>query len=170
LLGAFQWIVKQINLEAFLMAADESFARNEIELQIVGAVPVELRNRWRGRLRATMFLGVIDDLRSCFDNARMGLIIEAVGGGFKLKTLDYVFERVPVAALSGALGGIDAELRSHFLVEDAVHSLVKALVARIDDLEMLNAMQEGAFAAANGKFDSETNGRRLLAAISTVAR
>ena len=36
----------------------------------------------------------------------MGLIVEIVGGGFKLKSLDYVFHGLPIAGLEGAVGQV----------------------------------------------------------------
>jgi hypothetical protein len=170
-LGTFQWVAKQMNLERFLEAADGPFARAGIEMEIVGDVSKELVERWQGRLHATKFRGFVDDLQTCFDQARMGLVIEATGGGFKHKTLDYLFGRLPVAALAPALSGIDGKVREHFIVEHEVGSLIKSIICgAIDDLDRLNAMQRDAFTAAYSRFDWEAHGKVLLSAIETVLK
>jgi len=169
-LGSFLWIAKQMNLDRFLEAADGPFAEAGIELEIVGVVGRELQERWKNRLRATRFLGFVDDLQSCFDNARMGLVVEATGGGFKFKTLDYVFGRVPVAALTPTLRGLDRDIRAHFIVADELAALVQAIRGTINDIGRLNAMQRGAFLAVRDRFEWKANGRTLLESMETCRR
>ena len=37
------------------------------------------------------FLGFVEDLETIFRSVRIGIVAERIGGGFKLKTLDYIF-------------------------------------------------------------------------------
>jgi polysaccharide biosynthesis protein PslH len=164
MLGSVQWIAKQMNLAAFLRAADPAFAKAGITLDIVGDVAEEFRREWTPKVGATRFLGFADDIGAVLDQARLGLLIDAVGGGFKLKVLSYLQTRTPVAALSGSFEGIPDEVSRHFLVAQDVERLVAEIIAAIDDLPRLNAMQDAAFVAAQGQFDWSENGRRFVAA------
>jgi glycosyltransferase involved in cell wall biosynthesis len=164
MLGSVQWIAKQMNLAAFLRMADPAFAAAGITLDIVGDVAAALQREWVQKLRATRFLGFVDDVNAVLDQARMGLLIDTLGGGFKLKVLSYLQARTPVAALGGSFEGIPEPVARHFLVAPDAERLVPAIVAAIDDLPRLNAMQEAAFAAAQGQFDWRENGRRFVAA------
>lgn len=168
--GSYQWTAKQLNLAAFLEAADARLAAAGITLDIVGDAPEAFRAAWEGRLRSARFRGFVDDLGAFLDSCRIGLVIEAIGGGFKLKVLDYVMTRTPVAALAPALGGQDPRVVEHFLVRDTADALVEAIVAIIDDVERLNAMQEAAYAAAEPLYSWERNGAALLAAIVAARR
>jgi glycosyltransferase involved in cell wall biosynthesis len=165
IVGSYRWIAKQMNLAAFLDSADPILAAAGIELLVVGDVPDDFLARWQGKLRASRFLGFVDDLAAFLDSCRMGLIVEAIGGGFKLKVLDYVLTRTPVAALAPALGGQEPSVVEHFLICEDAGSLAHAIVEAIDQFDRLNAMQDGAYRAALPLYDWGSNGRRLLAAM-----
>jgi polysaccharide biosynthesis protein PslH len=165
MLGSVQWIAKQMNLATFLGAADPAFSKAGITLDIVGDVAEEFRREWSPKVGATRFVGFADDIGAVLDQTRLGLLIDAVGGGFKLKVLSYLQTRTPVAALSGSFAGIPDEVSRHFLVARDPEQLVAAIVSAIDDLPRLNAMQDAAFMAAQGQFDWPENGRRFVAAV-----
>lgn len=166
LLGSYRWIAKQMNLAAFLEVADHAFEQAGIELIVIGDTPDEFRQRWAGRLRATRFLGFVDDLVDALAECRMGLVVEATGGGFKLKVLDYTFLHLPVAALRNALTGQPEGMTCHFLIEDDAAALVQRIVATIDDVETLNALQRAAGEAAERLFSWDERGVTLLDAFS----
>jgi glycosyltransferase involved in cell wall biosynthesis len=164
MLGSVQWIAKQMNLAVFLHAADPAFAQAGITLDIVGDVSEAFQRDWTPKLKATRFRGFVDDVNDVLDQARMGLLIDSLGGGFKLKVLSYLQTRTPVAALSGSFEGIPEPVARHFVVEPDVERLVASIVAAVDDLPRLNAMQDAALVAAEGLFDWPENGRRFVAA------
>jgi len=171
MLGSVQWIAKQMNLAAFLRVADPAFAQAGITLDIVGDVAEEFQREWTPKVKATRFPGFVDDVNAMLGQARIGLLIDSLGGGFKLKVLSYLQARTPVAALSGSFEGIPESVARHFLVAPDPERLVAAILAAIDDLPRLNAMQDAAFTAAQGQFDWPENGRRFVtAARATVAQ
>ena len=167
--GSFSWIAKQMNLEQLLEAASGVFAQHGIELHVVGVIPATLLSRLQSRFPWVVFRGFIEDLNEEFRNARIALVPEAIGGGFKLKVLDYIFARVPVAAVEPALNGIPDQLKRHFLVESSVDELLKSIVTAIDDVERLDRMQNRAFEVAEKLFDWDANGLRLLQALPLAA-
>lgn len=164
MLGSVQWIAKQMNLAAFLGVADPAFAKAGIALDIVGDVAAEFQREWAPKVKATRFSGFVDDVNAVLDQARIGLLIDSLGGGFKLKVLSYLQARTPVAALRGSFEGIPDSVARHFLVEPDAERLVAAIIAAIDDLPRLNTMQDRALIAAQGQFDWPENGRRFVAA------
>ena len=168
MVGSVRWIAKRMNVAAFLEAADRRLAAAGITLDIIGDVPDDFRAEWEPRLTATRFRGFVDDLAEEMDAMRLGLVVEATGGGFKLKTLDYIFNRVPVAALSGSSEGLPKAVSDTFLLARDMSDLTDKIIGAIDDLDGLNARQEAAFSAANDVFDWSQNGRRLLAAIASL--
>ncbi len=169
IIGSFRWIAKQINLERLLDAASVIFTQCGIELHIVGFVPEPLLSRLQARFPWVVFRGFVDDLGEECRAARVALIPEEVGGGFKLKTLDYIFSRVPVASVEAALNGIPDRLKAHFIVESDIGALLRAIVKVIDDIDRLDRMQKRAFEVAEGLFNWDTNARRLLGALTSLA-
>ncbi|WP_082503768.1 glycosyltransferase [Methylobacterium sp. Leaf117] len=169
MLGSLRWLPKKMNVAAFLTAADAILASAGVELHLVGDVSAAFRAEWEGQLRATRFLGFVEDAEQVMAQARLGLIVEAVGGGFKLKVLDYIFNRLPVAALEGSFEGVPDAIMDHCLLAGDGAELARKIVDVIDDFPRLNAMQEGSFAAASGTFDWSENGRQFLDVLESLA-
>jgi glycosyltransferase involved in cell wall biosynthesis len=163
ILGNAIWLAKQMNLIEFTAAADELFYQRQIELWVVGNVPAHLQVK--NRFRATRFLGFVEDLEPIFRSARIGIVAERTGGGFKLKTLDYIFNRVPIAAIKGAIAGLSLTPEVHYLSFDSMKELAQGVATVIDDIERLNFIQRGAYEKCNTGFDWSDRGRTLFDAI-----
>lgn len=170
MLGSIRWIAKQMNVAAFLQAADRRLAEAGIRLDLIGDVDDDFRAQWEPRLVATRFRGFVEDLPGEMDSVRLGLVVEATGGGFKLKTLDYLFNRVPVVALAGSSEGLPQAVVDTFLLATDMADLTDRIIGVIDDLADLNSRQEAAFAAASDVFDWPENGRHLLTAITNLRK
>ena len=169
IVGSFSWTAKQMNLQRFLEIASLPFTKSAIEVQVIGFVPKNLLSRLRARFPWVVFRGFVDDLNQELRSARIALVPEETGGGFKMKILDYIFGRVPVAAVDSALHGIPDRLKSHFLIADELKGLVNKIVETIDDIQRLNAMQNQAFALSQGTFNWEINGRQFMHAVQVAA-
>lgn len=165
IVGSFRWAMKQENLRRFVELADPILARNDIELDIVGDVPGALLDPLRERCRATRFFGFVDDLAPFLSQARIAVVPELIGGGFKLKFLDYIFARVPVATLSRAAAGFPDDIRRATLSCEDLPALTTAIVSYIDRFDELNRMQQSAFGAAEALFDWRDRGLQLQQAM-----
>ena len=91
----------------------------------------------------------------------MGLIVEETGGGFKLKSLDYVFNRVPIAAIKGSMAGLPLVAGLHYLSFEAMQELAQGVAAVIDDIERLNSLQRAAYERCDTAFNWQDRGRIL---------
>jgi glycosyltransferase involved in cell wall biosynthesis len=160
--GSALWLAKEMNLVEFIEAADEMFSHNQIELWVVGKVSASLR---ANNVRATRFLGFVEDPRPIFCSARVGLVAERTGGGFKLKTLDYIFNRVPIAAIKGSIAGLPLEPKVDYLSFETMHELAQGIVAVIDDIERLNSLQRASYEKCVAGFNWSDRGRILRNAI-----
>lgn len=169
LIGSFRWVVKMENLRRVVRIMDPIFHRNGITLNVVGDVPEDLLAELRPIARASRFHGFVGDLAPYLQSARMALVPEVIGGGFKLKLLDYIFGRVPVATIAEAAAGLPAEIQANMLSEQGQEDLARQIVANIDNLPLLNRMQECAFEAAASLFDWRDRGRELKRAIHDIA-
>jgi hypothetical protein len=101
----------------------------------------------------TRFHGFVDNLGEFLAARRMGLVVEQTGGGFKLKTLDYIFNRVPIAPIRGSIAGLPMTAGLHYLSFESMRELVQGVVAVIDDIERLNFMQQAAYEKCDSGFD-----------------
>jgi len=165
IVGSYRWAPKQMNLSAFLQAADPILQNAGVGIDIVGDGPDSFRKAWEAKVQATRFHGFIDSLGEFLAARRMGLVVEETGGGFKLKALDYVFNRLPIAAITGSMTGLPLKHGLDYLSFASMRQLAQGVVAVIDDIERLNSMQRAAYEKCNVGFDWSNRGRTLYNAI-----
>jgi glycosyltransferase involved in cell wall biosynthesis len=165
IVGNYRWTPKQMNLSTFLEAADPILQRAGVGLDVVGEGPDSFRKAWEAKVKATQFHGFVDDLPDFLAARRMGLVIEETGGGFKLKTLDYVFNRVAVAAITGSMAGLPLAAGLHYLSFSSMRELAQGVAATFDDIERLNSLQQAAYEKCDTAFDWRDRGRTLSDAL-----
>ena len=165
LVGSFRWIAKQENLRQFVKIADPIFAQRGIEFQVVGAMPAKIAEELEKSTSATRIIGFVERLQPILDTARIAVVPETIGGGFKLKFLDYIFGRVPVATLTHAAAGLPNEIRQAMLCSDSLAELASGIAGLIDNVAELNSMQERALRNAESMFRWSDRGEKLLASI-----
>ncbi len=169
MVGSFRWVVKQENLKALVQQADRVFCDRGIGLDVIGDVPDALRAELAGYPSVTLH-GFVDDIAPLFRRARLAIVPELIGGGFKLKFLDYIFGRMPVVTLDGAAAGLPEAVRRAMLGCADLPALVATVAARIDDLPALDRLQREAHAAASQLFHWPDRGLALRDAVVDVAR
>ena len=168
LVGSLDWPPKRISLESFLAAAADRLSHAGIELQIVGEVEAGYLADLRRRFPSVDFVGPVSDIAPYLRAARVALVPDLLGG-FKLKGLDYVFNRLPILAMRIALPGMPLEEGRTIGLFDSHGALAEGVVALIDDFPSLNARQELAYAACADRFDWGRIGRHLVARMRAAA-
>lgn len=169
IVGSFDWLPKRISLEAFLRDATPVFDSARIELQVVGQTEARYLARLAAEYPAVRFTGGVPDIRPYLARARIALVPDLLGG-FKLKTLDYVFHRLPIFAMRGAVPGtplVDGVSLREF---DSHAALARGVAEAMDDLPALNAQQMAAYAACDKAFDWKQIGSDLLRMLRDARR
>ncbi|MDF1810985.1 MAG: glycosyltransferase [Verrucomicrobiales bacterium] len=166
--GSFEWIAKRINLELFLDEAAEKFAEEEIELQIVGKTDTAYKEYISGKYPSVSMVGRVPEMTPYLEDSRVGLIVEEHGGGFKLKSLEYIFHGLPLAGLNKAVDGLPLSSPGQILLADSIPNLVEAVAEVIDDLDRLNKMRTESFRICESSFRWQDRGRDLLAKIESL--
>jgi glycosyltransferase involved in cell wall biosynthesis len=136
-------------------------ARAGVELQLVGAVAADYLAGLRARYPSVSFVGPVEDVRPYMAAARIALVPDLLGG-FKLKGLDYVFNRIPILAMRIALPGMPLEDGRSIGLFDSHAALAEGMVGLIDDFATLNRRQAMAFDACAARFDWHRIGEHLL--------
>lgn len=168
MVGSFHWVAKQMNLERFVAVADPVFAAAGIELLVVGGGPDHFFRRVARNLSATRFTGPVERIAPHLEDARIALVPEETGGGFKLKVLDYVFNRLPVACLEGSVAGTPLAAPDSMLAFGDFRALAEGVAAAIDDCRRLNQLQACAFDLCADRFDWRDRGEELCRAIAAL--
>jgi polysaccharide biosynthesis protein PslH len=168
IIGSFDWIAKRMNLEEFVRVADPLFAAKGAELDVVGNAEHSLLDRMRKGVTATRFVGPVERLEEYMDQSRIAIVPERSGGGFKLKILDYVFNRLPIFALQGSVAGVPLQSGDSIELRPTQMGLANAILKAIDDFDGLNRLQQAAFTACEDKFNWASRGEQLSGAIAAL--
>ncbi len=162
--GGFHWIAKRANLYRLLESAAGPLERTGVTIQVLGSMPGVMREDLGRRFPAVDVVSPVDVIAPHLARARMGIVAEQVGGGFKHKIVEYAMQRVPIAALSGTLAGSGLRPQEDCLIARDVEGLAGLVLAAIDDLDGLNRLQAAAFDRCDGRFDWPDRAVTLTAA------
>ena len=110
-------------------------------------------------------LAHVADIYAVMRDARIGIVPEVLGGGFKLKILNYAFARLPICGLNDALSGLDEHELSNMLVVQSFEEMGDVIVKHIDDFYLLNKMQMKSYEVFEETFGLSTTTNRLQAAL-----
>lgn len=165
MMGSLDWIAKRENLRRFVQAAEGPFRANGLELVIVGRADGRFVESVKSQSTICRFLGFVDDPLPLLRSARLGLMPDELGGGFKHRYLAYIFQGLPVATIRSQAVGMPFEPEDGMVVGDDADELVGRIVEVIDDIPTLERLRRVAFDACQGHFDWMTRGRDLYNAI-----
>jgi glycosyltransferase involved in cell wall biosynthesis len=168
IVGSFDWKAKRLNLEEFVHVADPIFAARGIELRVIGSGEPAYFDELRKSLSATRFTGTVERVEPYVEDARLSVVPERNGGGFKLKVLDYIFNRIPILALEGSVAGVPLRNDESILLYPDQEKLALGIAQAIDDVERLDTIQNAAFDACRDVFDWRSRGQQLLAALNSL--
>ena len=169
LVSSLDWPPKRAAVEAFLADATAMLSREGIGLQVVGEAEPAYLETLRRRFPSVDFVGRVDDVRPYMRQARLALVPDLLGG-FKLKGLDYVFNRLPIVAMRIALPGMPLEDGTNIGLFDSHAAMADGVVELIDNFPKLNAWQAAAYDACADRFDWLRIGHHLVQHIHKAER
>ena len=168
ILGSFEWHVKQESLRRFLRAADPVFHDADVELHVAGSIPDDFRSELEPTSARRRLMGWVDDSAEFLGQCRIGVVSESLGGGFKLKALDYVFNVVALASLTHNLAGLPLTAGESVITAVDEDGLARSIVAIIDDAELLDRYAVSAIDRCREQFSWAAAAGRLVDAAGTA--
>lgn len=152
ILGGRRSEQKQQVLLDWLEVSYDRLLASDIETVVIGDIPSGLRIRVEAAYPRVRVEGFVDDLEAAISAARAGLIVDTVGGGFKLRLLSHVFQRLPIIGLRDAISGLPTPEGEGFLASSSLEELAELVCTTIDKADVLNSVQERAFADCSAEF------------------
>lgn len=165
LLGGRKSEQKRQILIDWMKLAYDALTREGIEIVIVGDMDDKLQNYLISNYSKVQVLGFVEDLEKLIASARIGLIVDTVGGGFKLRLLTHVFERLPIVGLDKAINGLPTLVGEGYLGASNLQSLTSLICKIIDDVDRLNDLQETAFVQCLSAFSWKSRADSLVSAV-----
>jgi glycosyltransferase involved in cell wall biosynthesis len=152
--GSFKYFAKRINLINFCEEVQKHPTdKINFRLSIIGLMDNDFIEEIKTKYSFCDVYPNVNSVYPYLNQAKCGIIYEPVGGGFKLKTLDYVFTKTPIIALKNSCEGTDFKNGTHFIEEDSASEMVLALNDLIHDKDRLTSLSELAFIACESKFN-----------------
>lgn len=168
IVGSFEWLAKRENLRQFISQAAGPFKDAGIELQIVGRISQEFGDQVKRMADFCDVVGPVPDVTPYIRDARIGIMPDASGGGFKLKFLDYVFNGAVVAGLKAQISGVPENLEAYAIACTSVKGVISSVIDKIDACSDLENMREEALDTCLNAFDWQDRGRMLFSAIEQI--
>lgn len=165
LLGGRRSAQKQQVLLDWLETGHAVLSEAGVETQILGDMPESLRERLASNYPDLTVFGFVDDPAPLIAQARAGLIVDTLGGGFKLRLLSHVFNRLPIIGLTDAIEGLPVGAGQGYLVAQDHPALARLVLEAIDDFPLLNGIMNAAFSACDGKFSWDSRASQLITAL-----
>lgn len=170
LLGGRKSKQKQQILIDWLKEGQPILNEQNIETWIVGDIGDDLKSKLSREHPEINFTGFVDDTSDIISTARAGIIADTVGGGFKLRLLSHVFQRLPLIGLDEAIDGLPTPEGQGYISARNLKELAILLVQTIDDYEKLNILQQTAFLDCEEKFSWSKRIEPLAEALNVQAR
>src|SRR5258708_5738031 len=159
---------KRMNVGEFGNAGDLLFTRHQIEVQVIGSGDEGFFRVMQDKTSATQFTGTVDSIETYLDRARIAIVPGRAGGGFKLKVLEYVFNRMPILAINGSAAGVPLSDNESILLFPGQNELANGVMRTIDNLDKLNQLQNAAYRACFNRFDWSSRGERLASVVGSL--
>lgn len=152
LVGSFWSENKKANLLETVEQAARVFPGCGIRLKVVGSMPRQLQRKLLARFSFVDVLGAVKQVRPHLDESSIGIVAEARGGGFKLKALDYIFAKLPMAVVDGSLDGLALVPHEEYLHYKSVADLVQGIAKELDNPDRLSRIGLAAYSRCEGRF------------------
>jgi len=160
-LGSFYTHIKQQNLIKLIEEANQLFSKTGTELLVVGDGPKAFFDKI-SKYKFVQVTGRVESPDKHLHKARIAIIAELVGGGFKYKALNYVFNKIPMAVLRGTMAGLPLQPNKDYFEYSTLSMLAGGVVQEIDDIDKLNTIASNALAACRDEFSWQERGKRLF--------
>lgn len=150
--GSFKYFAKRLNLIDFCDTIQSTEKKTNFKLLVVGLMDDDFFNTLKNRYEFCQVHPNVDSVFPYLKKAKCGIIFEPVGGGFKLKSLDYIFSRTPIFALRGSCEGVGLENGINFIEKDSAEELISSLNEYIDSPNRLRKISDSAYTASSEIF------------------
>ena len=160
-IGSFDWPPKRISLERFLAEAAPSWRPPASSCRSSARPPEHPCRSCARAFPSVGFAGRVQDVRPYMAHARIALVPDELGG-FKLKGLDYVFNRLPILAMRVALPGMPLRGRAERRPVRQPPRAGRGRGGADRRLRELNRRQREAYEACAARFDWQRIGRHLV--------
>jgi len=153
LVGSFHWGPKKENLLSFLNSKNfKQLYANNINLTIVGNADPLLVKKINSKYKGVFMTGRVESVDSYYSNAKIAIVPEVLGGGFKLKVAEAAFQKTAIFSVKGAITKCNLEKDKHFIESTDFEELINKVIEYQNKKIEIDAMIKRAFKIAKHDF------------------
>ncbi len=162
LCGSFCWEPKKENLIRLLHAKNfNKISENGIGLLIVGNAPENLISRVNSRYEGVKMLGFVADNKKFYEQSKIAIVPELLGGGFKMKIAEAVSYNRAMVAIRVAITDNQMIDGVHYVGADSFEEMIDAVIELIHDQDKIEDMARNARELFADKYSSKTIDKTL---------
>jgi len=146
IVGSFDWGPKTENLLKFLEAKNfDLLHANGFNITIVGKSNQDLVNTVNKNFKGVHMTGSVPDVVPYYERAKISIIPEKLGGGFKLKVAEAAFFNTSIFAIKGAITKCNFIKEEHYKEYDSFEKLITGVLNSISNQEQLKTVVDNAY-------------------------
>lgn len=145
LCGAFHWEPKFINLQLLLHARNIAlFKESGYYLMIVGRAKKKDVDYVNSHYEGVHMTGTVESVGPYYEKARISIVPELVGGGFKLKIAEAVQYGKPIVAIKGSVTDRTMIPGRHYIEAETFEDLISKAIDLMRNRQLQQELVENA--------------------------
>ena len=153
MVGSFTWAPKKENLMNLLNS--KNFGRlhsNNINLTIIGNADSSLVKEINSNFKGVKMTGRVENVDSFYRLAKIAIVPEILGGGFKLKVAEAALQKSAIFSIKGAITKCNLIKNKHFIEAEDADDLIDKIITFQNHDDKLNVMIDEAYKIAQLDF------------------
>tara|TARA_B100000674_G_C37835726_1_gene912754 strand:+ start:81 stop:1259 length:1179 start_codon:yes stop_codon:yes gene_type:complete len=156
IVGSFIWGPKKENLLQFLNAKNFNTLKNHnIKLTIVGKADKDFIDKINSLHRGVQMIGPVKNLEPYYNNSKIAIIPEKLGGGFKLKTAEAAMTKTLIIAIKGAITKCNLINGHHFIEKSSFEEIINQIIELQNNENMIDKIISNAYDLVNKEYTIE---------------
>ena len=153
IVGSFLWGPKIENLLSFLNSKNfKQLHANNISLTIVGNADPLLVKTINSEFKGVFMTGRVESVDPYYEKAKIAIIPEILGGGFKLKIAEAAIHKTAIFSVKGAITKCNLRKETHFIEAFNFDDLINKIIDFQFREQELNLMIEETYTIAKRDF------------------
>lgn len=151
--GSFEWRPKRDNLLLLLNAKNfHQLTDHGITTTIVGRADTEFVNLVNKNYKGIHMTGEVASLYPYYQKAKIAIVPERLGGGFKLKVVEAALFKTAIFAIKGAITKCNFIKDLQFIEKESFEELISEIIKFQNEPEKLNNLIENAHSLAKKEY------------------
>lgn len=143
--GTFHWEPKYMNLKLLLAAKNiDAFEKHNMDLMVVGRAFKKDVDYVNSHFPGIMMTGLVDSVLPFYEKARIAIVPELIGGGFKLKIAEAVQYHKPIVAIKGSVTDKMMIPGIHFIEAATFEELIDKAIQLMENKKMQEYLVQNA--------------------------